>query len=219
MAPGKPGIFLERELQYPVTLINATDFSRAKWNNIDVLIMPDGNYRFLNDKSSSEQFYQWIQNGGRVVAMESAIAQLSKQEWCAVHIRKDDEKDTTGKKDPYLLLHPYENREKDELTGNTPGSVFRVDIDNTHPLMYGYPDYYYTLKMDNTVYDFIKEGGWNAGVIKKDNQLAGFVGYRLKKKLKDGLVFGVQDVGRGTVSYLSDDILFRNFLGEWQADV
>jgi hypothetical protein len=65
--------------------------------------------------------------------------------------------------------------------------------------------------MDNTVYDFIKEGGWNAGVIKKDNQLSGFVGYRLKKKLKDGLVFGVQDVGRGTVSYLSDDILFRNF--------
>ncbi|MEI9910073.1 MAG: hypothetical protein WDO71_10580 [Bacteroidota bacterium] len=33
--------------------------------------------------------------------------------------------------------------------------------------MYGYPSYYYTLKMDNIIYDFIKEGGWNAGVIKK----------------------------------------------------
>jgi pyridoxine/pyridoxamine 5'-phosphate oxidase len=210
-AAGEVWHFFERELQYPVTLINAADFGRTKWNDIDVLIMPDGNYRFLNDKNSAEQFYQWIQSGGRVVAMESAVTQLSKQEWSAVRLRKEDEKDTTGKKDPYLLLRSFENREKDAIPGTTPGSVFRIDADSTHPLMYGYPSYYYTLKMDNIIYDFIKEGGWNAGVIKKDNQLAGFVGYKLKKKLKDGLLFGVQDIGRGAVSFLSDDVLFRNF--------
>jgi hypothetical protein len=210
-AAGEVWHFFERELQYPITLINANDFSRAKWSDINVLILPDGNYRFLNDKNSSEQFYQWIQNGGRVVALESAVAQLSKQEWSVVKPRKDDEKDTIGKKDPYSVLHSFENREKDEIPATTPGSVFRVDTDNTHPLMYGYPSFYYTLKMDNTIYDFIKEGGWNAGVIKKDNQLSGFVGFKLKKKLKDGLVFGVQDVGRGSVTYLSDDVLFRNF--------
>ena len=77
--------------------------------------------------------------------------------------------------------------------------------------MYGYPNYYYTLKMDNNVYDFIKEGGWNTGVIKKDNQVAGFVGYKLKTKLQDGLLFGVQDLGRGSICYLADDVLFRNF--------
>ena len=77
--------------------------------------------------------------------------------------------------------------------------------------MYGYPNYYYTLKMDNNVYEFIKDGGWNTGVIKKDNQVAGFVGYKLKSKLKDGLLFGVQDLGRGSISYLSDNVLFRYF--------
>jgi hypothetical protein len=210
-AAGEVWYFLEKELQYPVTLINANDFGRANWNTIDVLIMPDGNYRFLNDKNSADQLYHWIQNGGRVVALESAVAQLSRQEWSVVHLRKEDEKDTTGKKDIYSALRSFENREKDEIPAITPGSIFRVDIDNSHPLMYGYPDYYYTLKMDTTIYGFIKEGGWNAGVIKKDNQLAGFVGYKLKKKLKDGLLFGVQDVGRGTVCYLSDDVLFRNF--------
>lgn len=210
-AAGEVWHFLEKELQYPVTLINANDFGRANWNNIDVMIMPDGNYRFLNDKNSADQLYHWIQNGGRVVALESAVTQLSKQEWSVVHLRKEDEKDTTGKKDPYSALRFFENREKDEIPAITPGSIFRVDVDNSHPLMYGYPNYYYTLKMDTTIYGFIKEGGWNAGVIKKDNQLAGFVGYKLKKKLKDGLLFGVQDVGRGTVCYLSDDVLFRNF--------
>ena len=210
-AAGEVWHFFEKELGYPVTLINASDFSRAKWSDIDVVILPDGNYRFLSEKTSSDQFAQWIRNGGHVVALESAVAQLSRQDWSAVHLRKDDEKDTIGKKDPYLLLKSFENREKDEIPATTPGAVFKVDIDNTHPLMYGYPNYYYTLKMDNTIYDFIKEDGWNVGVVKKDNQVSGFVGFKLKKKLKDGLVFGVQDMGRGSVTYLSDDVLFRNF--------
>jgi hypothetical protein len=210
-AAGEVWHFIEKELQYPVTLINANDFATAKWNEINVLIMPDGNYRFLNDKNSSLQFHQWIQNGGHVVALESAVMQLSKQEWSIVHLRKENTKDSLVKKDPYLLLRSFGNRQNDQISANTPGSIFRIDADNTHPLMYGYPNYYYTLKMDTTIYDFIKEGGWNAGVIKKDNQLAGFVGFKLKKKLKDGLVFGVQNVGRGTVCYLSDDVLFRNF--------
>ena len=210
-AAGEVWFFFEQQLNYPVTLINANDFSRAAWDKIDVLILPDGNYRFLNEKSSTDQFIQWIRNGGRVVALENAVLQLSKQDWSAVHLKKDDDKDTATKKNPYISLLTFENRKKDELPAITPGSIYKVDVDNTHPLMFGYPNYYYTLKRDNNVYDFIKEAGWNAGVIKKDNQVAGFVGYKLKNKLKDGLLFGVQDMGRGSISYLSDNVLFRNF--------
>jgi len=210
-AAGEVWHFLEKEIEYPVTLINANDLSRATWSNIDVLIMPDGNYRFLNDKSSAEQFNQWIQNGGHVVALESAVSQLSKMDWSVIHLKKEDEKDSAVKKNSYALLRSFENRERDEIPAVTPGSVYRVDIDSSHPLMYGYAGYYYTLKMDTNIYDFIKNDGWNAGVLKTDNQVAGFVGSKLKKKLKDGLVFGVQDLGRGTVTYLSDDVLFRNF--------
>jgi hypothetical protein len=211
LSAGEVWHFFEKELRYPVTLINASDFGRVKWNDIDVLIMPDGNYRFLNEKSSADQFYQWIQNGGNVIAMENAVVQLSKQPWSEVQLRKEDGKDSSDKKDPYISLRSFENRQKEGIPGNTPGSILRVDTDNTHPLMYGYPSYYYTLKMDNNIYDFIKKNGWNAGVIKKDNQLSGFIGYKLKSKLQDGLVFGVQDIGRGSVTFLSDDVLFRSF--------
>jgi hypothetical protein len=84
-------------------------------------------------------------------------------------------------------------------------------LDNTHPLAFGYPGYYYSLKQDDRIYEFIKENGWNVGVIKKEKQVAGFVGSRLQQKLQDGMLFGVQDVGRGTITYLADDLLFRNF--------
>ncbi len=173
--------------------------------------MPDGRYRFLNDKDNAQQFEQWIKNGGRVVALESAVAQLSKQDWSTLKPKNTAHGDSNKNKDPYAALMNYVDRERVSIAGTTPGSIFKVEVDNTHPLMFGYPKYYYTLKMDDAVYEFIKEGGWNVGTIKKENQLAGFVGYKLNPKLKDGLLFGVQDLGNGTVTYLTDNVMFRNF--------
>ena len=205
--------FFDNVLQYPLTLINNNDFARSDWSSIDVLIMPDGRYDFLNDKESAAAFENWIKKGGRVVALESAMAQLSRQTWSNLKEKEEvKDKDSTSK-DPYQFLKPYENRERDYVSSNIPGAIYKVDIDHTHPLMFGISDHYYTLKLDDNVYDFMKDG-WNVGVIKKENLLAGYVGYKLKPKIKDGLVFGVQEPGRGSVTYLADDVLFRNF---WEA--
>ena len=49
------------------------------------------------------------------------------------------------------------------------------------------------------------------GVIKKDSYVSGFAGVNTKQKLKDGLVIGAQDLGRGNVIYFADDPIFRGF--------
>jgi hypothetical protein len=200
--------FFDRVIDYPLTLVNANDFSRISWNDFDVIIMPSGNYRFLSDKNLTDQLKDWINKGGRLVALEGGVAQLAKTDW-SVKVKKTD--DSSDKKDVYASLQNFEVRERDNLSSSIPGSIYKVDLDNTHPLAFGYPNYYYTLKQDDAMYEFIKEGGWNVGVIKKDNQVSGFVGTKLKEKLKDGLVFGVQDMGQGAVVYLTDDLLFRSF--------
>jgi hypothetical protein len=48
-------------------------------------------------------------------------------------------------------------------------------MDNTHPLAFGYPGHYFTLKQDDNIYEFMKDG-WNVGVIKKENQVSGLWG-------------------------------------------
>jgi Zinc carboxypeptidase len=214
-AAGEIWHFFERQLDYPLTLINANDLAKARWDDIDVLIMPDGNYKFLNEKAQLDEFKNWITKGGRVVALEGAVAQLAKAEM-GIKLKKaaeedDDKKDKKDSDEGYDALKKFENRERDFIPNYTPGSIFKVDMDNTHPLAYGYPNFYYTLKMDDNIYEFIKGGGWNVGVIKKENQIAGFVGAKLKSKLKDGLLFGVQDMGRGAISYLADNVMFRSF--------
>jgi len=206
-AAGEVWHFFEQEIQYPITLINANDFGRADWRQFDVLILPDGNYRFLGDKPQAESFKDWISKGGNVVALGSAVQQLSKMEWSTFKLKKDD--DSSSKSTD--SLRKFENRERDFIPNTTPGSIFRVELDNSHPLAFGYPNYYYTLKQDDNIYEFIKEGGWNVGVLKKNKQVSGFVGSKLIKRLQNGLLFGTQDLGRGSITYLADNVLFRSF--------
>ena len=209
-AAGELWHFFDQELDYPVTLINVNDLSRANWNEIDVLVMPDGNYRFLNNKDELEAFKSWISKGGRVVALEGAVAQLAKAD-IGLKIKKTEDGDKKDKAPGYDALHEYQHREREAISGYTPGSVWKISLDNSHPLAFGYPDFYYTLKQDDNLYEFMKDGGWNVGVIKKENQVAGFVGAALQPRLKDGLLFGAQQIGNGTVNFLSDDVLFRSF--------
>lgn len=206
-AAGEVWHFFDQVLKYPVTLINAVDAASINWNDYDVVIMPNGNYRFLNDKNAVDQLKNWISHGGNLIALQNAVAQLATQDW-TIKSKKTDDTDVA---DTYEALKKFESREREFIPNTTPGSIYKVQLDNTHPLAFGYPAYYYTLKQDNAIYAFIKEGGWNVGVIKKEKQVSGFVGSRLKNRLQDGLLFGVQDIGRGNITYLTDDVLFRSF--------
>jgi len=205
--------FFDVQIGYPVNIIWSNDLSKNILRELDVLIMPDGNYKFLSDRVMNEALKDWVSSGGRLIALEGAVAQLGINDWGIKVKKSEDEKSDKqdDKKEDYSALRRYENRERDFIPGFNPGSIYKVELDNSHPLAFGYDDAYYTLKQDNTIYEFFKDGGWNVGIVKKDNQVAGFVGSKLKDKLKDGLLFGVQDIGRGNVIFLTDDPLFRSF--------
>ncbi len=205
--------FFEQQLNYPVTLINIDDIGRMVPGDFNVLIIPDGFYSMFSKKEDNEQLKDWVRKGGKIIALENAVAQMSGSDWGfkmkGADDKKDDKKDEV-KKDDYSLLKKYENRERDELVNSIPGSIFKVEMDNTHPLAFGYTDTYYTLKQDDNIYEFLKDG-WNVGVIRKDNYISGFTGSKLKEKLKDGTLFGVMEMGRGNVVFLADDVMFRSF--------
>lgn len=204
--------FFEQELNYPITLINVGDVDRMNWKDFDVCILADGDYRFLNDRNNQDLVRNWIKQGGRLIAMGNSVEQMAKTDWSIKYKDAAAKNDTSknGKND-YANLKSFGRRERDQLEYGTPGSIYKVGLDNSHPLAYGYPDYYYTLKQDSTVYQFLKEGSWNVGYIKKDDYVSGFTGVKSKERLKDGLIFGVEPMGRGQVIYMADDPLFREF--------
>ena len=181
-------------------------------SDFDVLIMPDGNYRFLSDKDGAEKFKEWINKGGRVIAIEGAVGALAKAEF-GIKLKKtdtDEKKDEKKEKVSYDVLRKFEDRERDGIPNMTPGSIYKVEMDNSHPLAFGYNNNYFSLKLGSDMYEFMKDG-WNVGVIKKENQASGFVGSKSREKIKDGTVIGVQPIGNGSVIFFADDPIFRNF--------
>jgi len=203
LAAGEVWHYFDKMLEYPLTLLNAGDIARFNLKNYDVLILPDGGYRTLGEKTTSDKLKDFVRSGGKIIAMENAVSIMANDWGLKSKENKPDTKlDSTVKK--------YGDRDKESLGNSIPGAIYKIDLDNTHPLGFGYPDFYYTLKQDNILYEMMKDG-WNVGTIKKDNYVTGVAGTKVKAKLKDGMLFGVQNVGSGSVIYLTEDPLFRNF--------
>ena len=205
-ALGEVWSLFDQTWRYPLTLLRAEGFSRADLDDADVLILPDGSYGdWLSDDRAAE-LRAWVRAGGTLIAMEDAALALGEKEGFSLTAREAPEADSTAD----ALLRRYEDRERRGVSEDTPGAVYRVALDGSHPLAYGYPDYLYVLKDQTAPVGFLAEG-WNVGVLRSGTPAAGFAGTAAQTRLKDSLVFGVEDVGRGHVVYLLDSPLFRGF--------
>ena len=205
--------FFEQQLGYPVTVLGADYLRTVPLGKFDVLILPDGDYEALfGAERQLESLKAWVRGGGRLIALEGAAAFLANKK---DFLLKTKPADSTGtrRKDPYRLLRRYGNAEREGAQERVQGSVYRVQLDNSHPLAFGYEDTYFALVRDTLNYRFLGRGGWNVGTLRRNNYAAGFAGSRARRKLTDTFVLGAQELGRGQVIYLADNPLFRGF---WQ---
>lgn len=208
LAFGEVWHFFEQQIGYPITVIKTSDLGRVKWNDIQVLIAPDGYYQNLD----SEKIQEWIKAGGKLIAIDGAVKQLADKKGFSLK-SKEEKKESdknAAKKDAYDQIKPYADRERASIVNNIPGAIYKIDLDNTHPLGFGFPSYYYTLKLDANTYNFL-ENGWNVGTVKKNNYVTGFAGTQTKMKIQDGTLLAVEEIGRGSVVYMADNPLFRSF--------
>ncbi len=213
--------FFENQLKYPVTSIDTDYFSGINLNNYDVVVLPEGGYKELLDNYTFKKVKSWVQKGGKIIAIGSAIRYFKNVEELSLTTNSNKE-ETSQKKDDYSqgtdnqdnnndLLIPYDQRERSSIKDFITGSIYKISIDNTHPLAFGYDKTYYSLKLGNTSYSFLQKG-YNVGYIKGNAvSVSGFSGKDAKEGLKNSLVFGEERLGKGSIIYLVDNVLFRSF--------
>jgi hypothetical protein len=107
-------------------------------------------------------------------------------------------------------VQPYEITQREQIKSEITGAIFKTRVDPTHPLAYGYGDTYFTLKLGDDSYEYLK-GGTVAYLEDTPNPVAGFAGSEALKKMDKTLVFGTEEHGSGQVIYLVDNPLFRGF--------
>ncbi|RZT00310.1 M14 family metallopeptidase [Aquimarina brevivitae] len=198
--------FFEQQLGYPVTSIDTDYFKNIELSQFDVLILPNGYYGGYLDKDTMESISNWVQQGGKLIAIGNAVAAFSDKKGFDLKENKSNtkEKDSTGN------LTPYDQREKESVKDFITGSIFKTQVDPSHPMAFGYNDTYFTLKLGSDSYQLL-QNGYNISYITTPESVSGFAGEDAKKSLENSLVFGEARMGQGSVIYMVDNPLFRSF--------
>ena len=199
--------FFENQLHYPLTALDTDYINRVDLDEYDVLIIPNGYYSSILNKSGLEKINNFAQAGGTVIAIGTALRSFANKEGFALKSKKP----TEGKENKTANLTAYEDTRRNRANTLITGAIFKSKVDSSHPLAYGYDDVYFSLKLNNASYAYLQNGSNVAYFNKSATNLAGFAGKKALKNIPESLLFGEERKGSGSIIYMVDNPLFRSF--------
>lgn len=202
--------------EYPITILEHSEVSGINLQGFDVLILPEGRYPI--DANSRERLAGWVQQGGKLIVVGSSNSKLEGNEGFLIQRFATDKDRQTAemRMEQHRLdnrLSPYTGQMRSMISHQISGAVIELSLDGSHPLAFGLGDTYYTLKTDSRFYNHL-QGVWNVAFTEQAPLTAGFIGAEVRDFVGNNTHFGVQNLGGGTVVYLTDNPLFRGF---WEA--
>jgi hypothetical protein len=215
LSSGEIWYFFEQELKYPITQLGTEYFRNIDLGKYEVLIIPEGSYRVFDD-SVIESIASWVDKGGKLILLGNAINSFAEKKGFGVKKFATEEEKIEAERNAKALKEKegfprYEDTERRLVSETISGAIYRIPIDNSHPLGFGLGDHYFTLKTNELRFGFL-ENGWNVGAIRgKIKPVQGFAGFKSNASLTNSMLLGVEDVGGGHVVYLVDNPLFRCF--------
>src|SRR5699024_3929196 len=135
--------FFDQQIDYPLTMLATRYFENVDLHVYDVLILPDGNYNSILDQKQLKRIKEWISAGGRLIALGGANRFLAAKEGFQL-TRKDVEADS-------VALSParsFDERQRRQISSLNTGSIYKITMDSTHPLAFGYDSLYFSLKLN-----------------------------------------------------------------------
>ena len=215
LSSGEIWHFFEQQIDFPITQLGTTYFKSITLSKYDVLIIPEGSYG-LFDEDMLEKISSWVRAGGRLVLVGEALnAFVEKKGFGLRKYATDAEKNEAEQlaknrlqKESFMR---YEDAQRKELTEKISGAIYKITLDNSHPLAFGLRPSYYTLKNHERRFSWLT-AGWNVGYLGESvKPVQGFAGFKANRLLKNSLIFGVEEIGNGEIVYFVDNPLFRSF--------
>jgi len=203
--------FFDQDLDFPAHNIPLENLNARTLKNITVLILPNLNSAEALSPDIMNTLQAWIRQGGKLIAIEGGMHRLVSEKAFNLKTRSVDSL-VKGQKSTEVPGTHFGERERNSLRSDVIGSIYKVEMDNTNPLCYGFPKVYFTLKTQAYAYEYLpKDKGWNVGVFKSDAYTSGYSGDLFRKTIANSLAFGWQEFGAGSVVYFTDDPIFRSF--------
>ncbi len=194
---------LDQRYDMFVSLISTDIIERIKLGRYNVLILPGGSYSSLNS-TAQERLKEWVKNGGTLIAWKDALRFVSKLQIADLKFKKAV-KDTTS-------VIPYSDRSKARGAQVIGGAIFNMEIDETHPLAYGYDQKTIPVFKRGTIaLEPAKNTAWNPFKYTQNPLLSGYVSKENIEKIKGSPAASIATFGEGKVIAFIDDYNFRAY--------
>ena len=197
---------LDQRLQMPITKLDILNLGRADLNRYNTMIMVSGTYTLI-DKPATDKIKAWVQAGNTLITIKTgsewAIKNgLTKEKLLAV----DSTKGTPVRQDFDMAVHI----EGAKAMG---GSIFRADLDTTHPIGFGFTNRKVSLYRNGLTFLQPSTNPYSTvSQYASDPLIGGYVHNTTLKKIKNSAAILVGAEGTGRVIMFSDN---PNFRGTW----
>jgi hypothetical protein len=195
---------LDQRLSMPITKADILTFSRIDLTRYNTMIMVSGNYALL-DKSSVDKIKAWIQNGNTLITIKGGA------EWA---IKNGITKHKLITDSVFSSTRQFYDRAV-EIEGAKAlgGSIFKIDLDTTHPVGYGFTNKYVSVYKNGLTFFQKSTNPYNT-VAQYLNEpvVGGYVHETTLKKMRNNPSILIGQEGMGRVVLFADE---PNFRGAW----
>jgi hypothetical protein len=218
LAFGELWHWFERDLGYPVTVLNTSYLSQVDLGAYEVVILPSGGYERFKGS-----LLTYVREGGKLILLENAMELVSRfgedSPLPPTALARAIKASQATKKEEAPAGEPawprYEGRERERASSRVEGAIYAVSLDDSHPLAFGEDSLTYLIKRNATPYPVLPQGSWTPARFMDGSPVAGFSGAKLQQQLGGTLAIGTERYGRGQLVYFADSPIFRGF---WESD-
>jgi hypothetical protein len=192
--------FFDKKLQLPLTLLPADEVSKANLTRYNTIIMPGGNYRNISEPS----LRQFVTDGGLIIAQKNALNLLQMMDL-------EQFNQGSGSR-PSGNYYSYEEMERVRGAQVLGGAIFRVELDLSHPLCFGFNEKQQAV-FRNTSLVFNENGRsihYPVHYAKKP-LLTGYASEENQQAIAGSVGVAAYPYGRGHIVAFADGHLFRGF--------
>lgn len=195
---------LDQHYNMKVAMIPMRTFARADLSKYNRLIMVNGSYSQLGE-SGKNKIQDWVRAGGTIVAYKDALNWLNTAGLGNFTTKKQE-----GDKGP--SKQPYADLEETFGAQRIGGAIFEVEVDLSHPLLYGYYNERMSVFRNSSLFLEPSKNAFANPLVYTSNPLqSGYISEKKMTVLKNSAMAGVSAFGRGRVIGFTDNLNFRAF--------
>ena len=191
---------LSERMNVPVSLLDISDVSYADLDRYNTMILAGGDY----DDLPTEKVTEWVESGGTLIGIEDGVEWPIENELVDLEDRSVDVDSLVREKDYADLPEAYGAQ-------GIGGSIFEANLDNTHPVAYGYDETVPVFRVGTGFYDPSEEPGASVATYDETPRLSGYLSDDQEEVAAGAASIEAHEMGGGQVILFMDNPNFRAF--------